>query len=291
MSRPLLTQENAPLRVGQGDWAPFEYNVLSMDQITVAAQDWAAQLEGIQKPWLCWNISPAWCLIQQKLVRHVGWTPIVGLDPKYPAPDLIPGAIQVDFNAVLKLPQMYCVFPVEFAWLYAPRLAFWHSDLLCRFSLMEDTARVFEKLPDGEMSAVWDYGGLRQLLNFKMHRYYELLGCMTRGASKDNYDKGCGWWRNSDKHPNVATVREREERRKLFYDNGFGIMYWKRHHGGRVHDLSLRRTAEGHCSEIGNNQYKILPGHLEASRDTGREMELNYDIEQVCRRLGIQSLL
>jgi len=291
MSTPLLNSHNAALRVGQGDWAPFQYNVLTQERIFAAAQDWAAQLKGIEKPWLCWNMSPAWCLIQQKLVKHVGWTPIVGMDPKYETSQLVEGAIQVDFNAQLKLPQMYCVFPVEFAWLFTPRLAFWHSDLICRFDFMEDCARLFEKLPDGEMAAVWDYGGLRQLLNRKSHRYYELAGCMTRGASLDNYNKGCGWWRNSDQHPNVASQAERDERKKLFYDNGFGIMYWKRHHGGRVRDLSLRRAAEGHCSEIGNKNYQNLPGHLNANRNTGKEMELNYDIEEVCRRLGIQSLL
>jgi hypothetical protein len=262
-----------------------------MEVIFDATRDWAARLAGIEKPWLCWNMSPAWCLIQQKLVKHVGWTPVVGLDPKYEPPQLVPGAIQIDFNAKLQLSQMYCVFPVEFAWLYAPRLAFWHSDLLCRFSLMEDVAQLFEMLPDGEMAAVWDYGGLRQLLNRQKHRYYELLGCMTRGASKDNFDKGAGWWRNSDLHPNIATAAERERRRKLFYDNGFGLMYWKRHHGGRVHNISLRRAAEGHCSEIGNKTYKNLPGHIDADRNTGKELELNYDLEQVCRRLGIQSLL
>jgi len=124
-----------------------------------------------------------------------------------------------------------------------------------------------------------------------MHRYYELLACMTRGASKDNFDKGCGWWRNSFLHPNVGSRAERDEREKLFYDNGFGLMYWKRKHGGRVRDISLRRAAEGHCSEIGNKNYKNLPGHLEAERNTGREMELNYDLEQVCKRLGIERFL
>ncbi len=288
MSRPLQTKENAKLRLGQGDWAPFD---LDMRLVEEAAQEWARQLQGVEKPWLCWNMSPAWCLVQQKLVKHVGWTPVVGLDPKYERPTLVEGAIEIDFNAKLKMPQMYAVFPVEFAWLYAPRLAFWHSDLLMRLPFIEEVARKFEKLEDGEMSAVWDYGGLRQLLNWKMHRYYELLGCMTRGASKDNFDKACGWWRNVVNHVNVKTEQERQERDRLFYDNGFGIMLWKRKYGGKVFDISLRKTAEGHCSEIGNKNYKNLPDHLEASRNTGREMELNYDLERECKRLGIERFL
>jgi len=288
MSRPSLTEENAKFRLGQGDWAAFD---LDMSLVQDAATDWGRQLAGIEKPWLCWNMSPAWCLVQQKLVKHVGWTPVVGLDPKYAPPTLVDGAIMVDFNSRLQLPQMYMHFPVEFAWLFAPRLAFWHSDLLCRLPFMEEMAELFEKLPDGEMAAVFDYGGLRQLLNYKMHRYYELLACTTRGASKNNFDKGCGWWRSFFLHPNVGTDAERREREKLFYDHGFGIMYWKRRHDGRVHNISLSRAAEGHCSEIGNKRYRNLPDHFEATRNTGREMEINYDLEQVCKRLGIERFL
>jgi hypothetical protein len=160
-----------------------------------------------------------------------------------------------------------------------------------RIPLLEQVSRTFEKLDDGEMSAVWDYGGLRQLLNRPMHRYYELLGCMTRGASRDNFDKACGWWRNVVNHVNVKTEEDRAVRDKLFYDNGFGIMLWKRRYKGVVRDLSLRKTAEGHCSEIGNKGYQNLPNHLEATRNTGKEMELNYDLEQVCKRLGIERFL
>ena len=291
ISRPSLTQENAKLRIGQGDWAAFQFEALDMNLVRAAAGDWAQQLEGVKKPWLCWNMSPAWCLLQQKLVHHVGWTPVVGLDPKYPPPTLIDGAIQIDFNARLQLPQMYCVFPVEFSWLFTPRLAFWHSDLLCRLSFLEDVAEIFEKLPDGEMAAVWDNGGLRKILNYKTHRYYELLACMTRGASQDNFDKGCGWWRNFSHHPHIPSPAEHLEREKLFYDNGFGIMYWKRRYGGRVRNLSLRRAREGHCSEIGNKGYQNLSNHLEADRNTGMEMELNFDLERVCKQLGIERFL
>lgn len=288
MSRPSLTKDNARLRFGQADWAAFD---LDMDTLVSAAKRWARQLEGVQKPWLCWNISPAWCLLQQKLVKHVGWTPVVGFDPKYQQPTLVEGAIQINFNEDLNLPQMYFHFPLDFVWVYAPRFAFWHSDLLLRLPYLEEVARIFEKLEDGEMSAVWDYGGLRQVLNRRMHRYYELLGCMTRGASKRNFDTGCGWWRNIHHHPNVANEAGRKDREKIFYDHGFGIMYWKRNHGGRVRDLSLRRTAEGHCSEIGNKNYQNLPDHYEATRNTGKEMELNYNLEQVCKRMGLEQFL
>src|SRR3954453_6057017 len=90
MSRPSLTEENAKFRLGQGDWAAFN---LDMSQVQQAATDWGRQLAGIEKPWLCWNISPAWCLVQQKLVKHVGWTPVVGHDPKYTPPALVDGGL------------------------------------------------------------------------------------------------------------------------------------------------------------------------------------------------------
>ena len=288
MHRPSLTEENAILRLGQGDWAPFN---LEMPVIEEAARDWARQLAGVEKPWLCWNISPSWCLLQQRLVRHIGWTPVVGFDPKYGLPPLVDNAVLIDFNSRLRLPQMYMIFPVEFAWLFAPRLAFWHSDLLCRIPFLTRVAAVFDKLNDGEMSAVWDYGGRSKLFDYKSHRYYEVLGCMSRGASRDNFDKGCGWWRNTFLHPNVATRAERAAREKICYDNGYGVMYWKRRYGGVVRSLSLREPAEGHCSEIGNSDYRNLPDHYEAERNTGREMELNYDLEQVCKRLGIERFL
>jgi hypothetical protein len=58
--------------VGTGNWKAY---TLPLELMFTAAELWKQQLEGVEKPWLCWNVSGRWCLLQQKLVRHVGWTP------------------------------------------------------------------------------------------------------------------------------------------------------------------------------------------------------------------------
>src|SRR5438876_4443353 len=82
--------------IGTGNWKAY---TLPLERIYAAAGMWRRQLEGVEKPWLCWNVSPRWSLVQQKLVREVGWTPVVGFDPRAGAPPLIAGALLIDFNA------------------------------------------------------------------------------------------------------------------------------------------------------------------------------------------------
>src|SRR5437870_12049476 len=115
--------------IGHGNWEAYN---LPLDRIYSAAQEWAGALEGVVRPWLCWNVSPRWCLLQQKLVQQAGWTPVVGFDPRSGPPPLSSDAILIDFNRTFDFPVMFYMFPLEFAYLFAPRLAFWHADLLCR---------------------------------------------------------------------------------------------------------------------------------------------------------------
>src|SRR5947209_5182610 len=109
-------------RCGTGNWGA---SPPSLGEMFAAAKDWADALRGIERPWLCWNVDPDWCLVQQKLVLEVGWTPIVGSDSGNPPP-LLPGAVYVDFNRRLRLPAMWMHFPLELAFLFCDRLAFWH---------------------------------------------------------------------------------------------------------------------------------------------------------------------
>jgi len=74
-------------------------------------------------------------------------------------------------------------------------------------------ARTFERLRDGEMAAVVDRGGLRHFFNFKRHRYWELVSCTTQGASRDQFDRGSGWWRHIECHPSCTDPAERARRR------------------------------------------------------------------------------
>jgi hypothetical protein len=271
---------------GAGDWGSFDRTI---EDVYAAAEDWRIALQGVDRPWLCWNVSPRWTLLQQRLIQAVGWTPVVGWDPRYPAPPLAPGAIAVDFNARFNFPIMYFHFPVEFVFRFTDRLAFWHSDLLCRLEVMETLARRFEALKDGQTAAVRDTGGRRYVLTPKRHRYWELVGCTTRGASRSQFEAGAGWWRPFFLHPNCPPA-EKEARSKYLGDHGFGVMYWKRECGGDVVELELKPLLEGHCTSINRPDYKrIAPDGPE--RAMGHEIDLNYKIEDVARNLGIAHLL
>lgn len=273
-------------RTGQGDW---EACAIDLDRIRAAAEGWRRQLAGVERPWLCWNVDPDWCLVQQRLVRAVGWTPVVGFDPRVGAPARVdPAAVLVDFNAELDLPTMYPHFPLEFTFLFAPRLAFWHSDLLVRIEKMRRIADLFAALQDGETAAVPERR-LRHLLTPHKTRYWELIGCTTRGASQSQFEHGCGWWMNFWFHPNHPE-RGSPRLSKYNWDHGSGVMYWHRHCNGKVRDLSLVELEEGHFSQIGKTDYKrVSPTHY--MRNMGAELSLNYELAACTRKLDLEWLL
>jgi len=270
-------------RAGTGNWEAFDR---TMDQVHAAAEKWKKAVEGREKLWLCWNLSDPWCLAQQKLIRAMGWTPVVGWDPsnRVGCPPLVPEAIPIDFNADLKLPTLWVHVPLEFAFLWADRLAFWHADLLMRRPKLERAVRIFDRLRDGEMAAVFSHGGLRGLLKPRSYRYWELLGCTTRAASESQFRSGCGWWRCIWSHPSCPDEQERRRRRRYSYDHGVGIMYWKRRYGGRVRGISERWAAEGHFGSFS------VPGYRQAASKS-EEMAINFDLQQIGRRLGIEEFV
>ena len=270
-------------RSGTGNWEAFDR---SMADVRQAATHWERAVRGCEKPWLCWNLSDPWCLAQQKLVRAMGWTPVVGWDPSngVSCPPLIPEAIPIDFNAHLKLPTLWVHVPLEFAFLWTPRLAFWHADLLMRLPKLRKAVQIFEGLPEGEMAAVFSYGGRRGLLKPRSYRYWELLGCTTRAASQSQFDRGCGWWRCIWSHPSCPDEQERARRRQYSYDHGVGIRYWKRRYGGRVQGISERWVAEGHFGSFS------VPGYRQAASKS-EEMALNFDLAEIGRRFGIEEFV
>lgn len=276
-------------RAGTGNWKWF--TPLLQEAIFEAAAQWKVRLAGTEKPWLCWSVSGRWCYLQQKLVQYVGWTPVVGFDPRAGRPPLAEGAILIDFNAKLNLPLLWPHVPLEYAFLFTDRLAFWHADLLCRLSVMEQLAKIFQNLNDGQLAAVLDRGGLRNRLRFKAHRYWELCGCTTRSASENQYYNGTGWWRNFQLHPKCVLEEERQRRNAYHYDSGVGILYWQRKYNGSIVPIDINLVNEGHCSEIGNKNYKPLTNHFEPTRNLGAEIDLNYSIAEVAARLGIAHLL
>ena len=116
-------------RAGTGNWDAYRSG---MDRIYASAEKWRTALRDVKQPWLCWNIDDEWCSIQQRLVQAVGWTPVIGWDPNScPARrTVLPGSVEIDFNADLQFPALWPHFPMEFAFLWTERLAFWHADLL-----------------------------------------------------------------------------------------------------------------------------------------------------------------
>ncbi len=282
-----MTSTNLAAVLGHGNW---EHYKLPLDRIYAAAAEWKEALAGIERPWLCWNVSQRWCVLQQRLVQEAGWTPVVGYDPRSGPPPVIPGGILIDFNRTLQFPVMFFMFPLEFVFLFAPRLAFWHADLLCRMENMNKLAGIYNSLKNGEMAAVRDMGGRRYLLSRARHRYWELAGCTTEGASRDQFQKGTGWWRSFNYHPNCPDERERAARDRCRQDFGFGVMYWKRRYGGKVIEIAQKPLVEGHCTSIGKPDYRRVGPEGDA-RNLGAEIDLNYDIEEVAARLDILRLL
>jgi hypothetical protein len=272
-------------RNGSGNWNEFD---IPLSAVFELAKAWRHAITGVERPWQCWNVNPDWCLVQQDLAAHVGWTPVVGGDPRAGKPKLRPGAVWIDFNAGLDLPMLHMAFPLEFVFAWAPRLAFWHSDLLVRPHVLVRLAAEFASLADGEMAAVrrWGAGGLH-LLQPRRHRFWELVGCTTSGASLSQWQHGCGWWKNFHLHPNVPSEAERAERARWYFDHGTGIMYWKRRHGGRVRPIPLRLVDEGHFSRL-----KLgAPEQRNETYDMPKEIERRGTLSVLCDQMGVTPVL
>jgi hypothetical protein len=275
--------------LGTGHWEAFRELKLDMTVIHAAAKKWAAVLDGVKLPWLCWNVDRDWSLVQQKLVQEVGWTPVVGFDPRVGPPPLIDGAICIDFNEPFGLPTMWLHFPLEFTFLFCERMAFWHADLIMGRDKMRAIADRFARLPDGVGAAVAPNEGRLAFLSAKKRRYWEVLGCNTRGSSRDQFEKGCGWWMNFWMHPSTPAnaVAERET---YYYDSGSGIRFWHKKLGGKMMLIPERYVAEGHCTRIGRKDYREASPNT-YKRNLSKELSLNSDLQEVCERLGVGDLV
>lgn len=277
-------QRREHFRAGRGNWEAFSF---SMGSVWAAAKEWAEAIEGIEKPWLCWNVDPDWCLVQQRLAIAMGWIPIVGTDPRAKAPSLEEHSVFVDFNRHLQLPTMSMLFPLEFVFLFTERIAFWHSDLLVREKKLKRIAEKFENLENGQTTAVDARPGWLGRLQGKKGRFWELIGCTTREASRHQFEVGAGWWRHIENHPNCPnTKKEKVSRLKYPYDHGSGILYWKRHHGGEVLPIRQDCVEEGHCTSIGRPEY-IRVSPRDERRDLTKELSENYSLRGICQRLNI----
>lgn len=274
-------------RTGRGNWGTFK---LPIERIEKSAKEWEKILDGVKKPWLCWNVDSEWCLIQQKLVDSIGWTPVVGSDPRAENPFIINSAIYIDFNKEFNLPMMHMLFPVEFAFLYCQKLAFWHSDLLVRKEKLESLSVSFETLEDGDMAVTEPDRSLKDKLLRKHSRYWELLACTTKGASLSQFNHGAGWFANIHSHPNCPEGETTIRKNKVMWDHGGGIKYWAKKYKNKSHKIILIEESylvEGHCTRIRNENYKPQsPTGLK--RDLTKDLAFNYDLKEMCQRLEIE---
>ncbi|MBW2108097.1 MAG: hypothetical protein JRI36_05450 [Deltaproteobacteria bacterium] len=265
---------------GTGNWKAWKKG---MDLIFEAAHDWKQSLNGVDYPWLCWNIDDEWCKLQQKLVALTGWVPVVGKDTNIEKPTILPGSVFVDFNKYFQLPVMQMQFPLEFAFLFAKRLAYWHSDFIASVADMIKFSEIFKKLKDGEMAVTWTLRGLFGFKFRKQNRIFELIGCTTERASREQFELGCGWWRNTHFHPNFNTAKFKKA---PYYDHGTGITIWATKFGGKVIDLDPDER-RGHAS---NYLLKNQPKKAD-HRSKVEDMNEYYDLEEMATNLGISHLL
>lgn len=273
--------------IGKGNWRVFD---LPLERVFAAGRRWANELSDVERPWLCWHVDRDWSLVQQKLVRAFGWTPIVGGDPRAGTPTVIDGARLVDFNRDFGFKVMYPHFVIEFAFLFCDRLAFWHSDLLVRESQMEKISELFSTLPDGSMAATTCVGSTRDRFKIRKHRYWELIGCTTRCASREQFEVGCGWWMNFNRHPNCPDRNEFVRRSRYSYEYGTGIMYWQRRYKGSVVPIRERTVEEGHFTRINAKNYRSVTRHS-SQRNLAVELPSNYDIGHACDLLSLGKYL
>jgi hypothetical protein len=215
---------------GTGNWASWEPEELAT--LLAAAQRWSQQVPRGDKYWLCWNINDRWCRLQQRLILELGWIPIVGADCKVRKPTLVDGAIFIDFNAGFNMPSLWPHFALEFVFAWVNRLAFWHADVLMPRSRLRQYAQQFEAVSGPATAAVFCRRSLfRPRAWDNAERYWEVIGCTTREASRSQFDCGGGWWRHFQNHPNCLPVRRLDH---YHWDSGGGIWYWQKEHGGNV---------------------------------------------------------
>ncbi len=285
-----MSFQKEKLWIGGGSWAAFPKD--RVDEIFEIAADWQEELKTIQKPWLCWSVDPEWCLIQQKLVAAVGWTPVVGMDHLSQKPEIISGAVELDFNKKLNLPGMKVHFPLEFVFLFADKLAFWHSDVLVPVGLLRQVARQFEKIPNGQMVGVRQDRrisvlGLKALLKGQKNilRCFEVLGCTTRGASKSQFDNGCGWWRRIELHPNA---QEKIIQCNPHWEHGVGIYYWMKYFGGEVDDLCINIYPH-HYSSTTHHHRKSYGIFTKSPYDIqkGLELQESFSLDSIVMKLDL----
>jgi len=268
--------------VGAGNWDAFPLDRLP--EIHTAAKQWAENLKDVKKPWLCWCISDQWCVLQQRLVQYAGWTPVVGHDTNIENPVVLPGSVYVNFNENLNLPRLLTYFVLEWIFLFADRLAFWHADLLLSKGDMTKAAKCFEDLRQGELAMPWSSSRpiMQYLARFRpignSNRLFEVIGCNTREASLQQYKEGLGFWRHAEKHPNNTSLTEDYQH----WEHSVGVSLWAKRHPEKL-KLPGIDIRTGHANSWKAGVRETTPKQ--------RLLEQHENIRFYAKKLGIEDLL
>ncbi|WND03461.1 hypothetical protein QGN29_03630 [Temperatibacter marinus] len=284
-----LSPEVKNYRFGRGGWPAFHNYGMPIQELLKAAEKWAEAFEGIEKPWLVWNAHPEWCIIQQNLVESVGWTPIVGFDPRLGPPEKkSPNAIIYNFNSDLDLLYMSPMFVIEFLFCYADKMAMFHSDFLLAPEDLAVYAKQFEQLKDGETIAT-SFWRLNRFWR-KPDRHWELLACNTRAASKSQFDQAADWWCNIHDHINCPDEAGYELRKtKVGWDHTSGILFWEKYCGGTVHKIPLSKIEHGHFSPSSHPLRFNRTNHEKSRRvrDLKSQLDKSINIKEACAYVGL----
>lgn len=191
----------------------------------------------------------------------------------------------MNFNEDLKLPRLLVYFVLEWIFLFADKLAFWHPDFLLSTKDMIKAANCFEDLQQGELAMPWSSSKpiMRFLARFRpinnSNRLFEVIGCNTRQASLQQYDEGLGFWRHAEKHPNNTTLPSDYP----YWEHSVGVSLWARRHAEK-HHLARVDISTGHA-----NSWKLL-----ALRETMPKqvlLEEHENIQDYAHKLAITDLL
>jgi hypothetical protein len=267
--------------MGTGNW--YGFPIERLPEIHRTAERWAHSLSGVEKPWLCWCVSNPWCMLQQRLVQSVGWTPVVGHDTNIERPTVLTGSVYVNFNEDLKLPRLFMHFVLEWIFLFADRLAFWHSDFLLSRDDMTKAANCFEDLLQGDVAMPWGgYRIMRSVARFRpisnRNRLFEVIGCNTREASRRQYQEGLGFWRHPERHPNNTSLTADFPH----WEHSVGTSLWAKRHPEK-HKLPGVDIRTGHA-----NSWKA---GLRETTPKQQLLEEHEDIRRYAKKLGILDVL
>jgi hypothetical protein len=161
-----------------------------------------------------------------------------------------------------------------FGW--AERLAFWHADVLLPRPAMRDYALRFEHVHGPMTCAAFSpRNRLKPRTWNNNDRWFEVIGCTTREASRSQWDCGGGWWRHFQNHPHCPIVPDVH---RYSWDHGGGIRFWEEAHGGKTH--KLRFDTRCHVSHY----------HRPDLRPTGRSLGA-VNLAEFTSELGISDLL